>query len=190
MVSLSPSASPSSTDHHNAGAVPQNPNASPSWSLSRLSCARLNNATDLPQLRAGSASQGLVFQSERCAQEVNRPVDPNNPPQPRQDYVEISKFTAPLRPPLSQFHNRRRIPQPWSAPTRACRAVQPELTSESKASATSVIVANGLRYPTSLWSKRAPTTTLPSDLWPGTRRLSRFTHHSQVQVPHLATRTY
>ena len=91
--------------------------------------AHLNNATDLPQLRAGSASQGLVFQSERCAQEVNRPVDPNNPPQPRQDYVEISKFTTPLRPPLSQFHNRRRIPQPWSAPTRACRAVQPELTS-------------------------------------------------------------
>jgi hypothetical protein len=109
--------------------------------------ARLNNATDLPQLRAGSASQGLVFQSERCSQEVNRPVDPNNPPQPRQDYVEISKFTAPLRPPLSQFHNRRRIPQPWSAPTRACRAVQPELTLKSKASAISAIVADGLRYP-------------------------------------------
>jgi hypothetical protein len=142
--------------------------------------ARPNNATDLPQLRAGRVSQGFGFQGERCAQ-VNRPVDPNNPPQ---DYVE----KTPARSSAS-LTTAGASHSPESVPTRVCRAVQPELTSKSNASAISAIVADGLRYPTPLWSKCAPT-TLPSDLWPGARRMSRFTHHSQVQVPHLATRTY
>jgi hypothetical protein len=52
--------------------------------------ARQNNATDLRTLRAGRASQGLGFQGERCT-EVNRPVDPNNPPP---DYVQKKEASS------------------------------------------------------------------------------------------------
>ena len=95
MVSPSPSASPSSPICRCRPAEPQ---------CVAFSHARLNNATDLPQLRAGSASQleGLGFQGERCAQ-VNRPVDPNNPPQPKHTTLKSRSSPPPYARPSDSF---------------------------------------------------------------------------------------